>query len=104
MCRASQGDEIDVHCSQYFVNSSLAPVVLFVGVPSHLRMFLRVSGIRVFSQSRWDALMGSWGAVCRQGPCGPISPLGPRDRWIPPDMHGFHRLVFDFLEVLNGFI
>ena len=27
--RASQGDEVDVHCSQYFVNSSLAPVVLF---------------------------------------------------------------------------
>ena len=27
--RASQGDEGDVHCAQYFVNSSLAPVVLF---------------------------------------------------------------------------
>ena len=27
--RASQGHEIDVHCSQYFVHSSLAPVVLF---------------------------------------------------------------------------
>ena len=27
--RASQGDEVDVHCAQYFVNSSLAPVVLF---------------------------------------------------------------------------
>ena len=26
---ASQGDEVDVHCSHYFVNSSLAPVVLF---------------------------------------------------------------------------
>ena len=24
-----QGDEVDVHCSQYFVDSSLAPVVLF---------------------------------------------------------------------------
>ena len=24
--RASQGDEVDVHCAQYFVNSSLAPV------------------------------------------------------------------------------
>ena len=29
MYRASQGDEVDVHCAQYFVNSSLAPVVLF---------------------------------------------------------------------------
>ena len=27
--RASQGDEFDVHCAQYFVNSSHAPVVLF---------------------------------------------------------------------------
>ena len=25
--RASQGDEVYVHCAQYFVNSSLAPVV-----------------------------------------------------------------------------
>ena len=29
MFRASQDNEIDVHCSQYFVNSSLAPVLLF---------------------------------------------------------------------------
>ena len=27
--RASQGDEVDVRCAQYFVNSSLAPVLLF---------------------------------------------------------------------------
>ena len=27
--RAGQGDEVDVHCAQYFVNSSLALVVLF---------------------------------------------------------------------------
>ena len=27
--RVSQGDDVDVHCAQYFVNSSLAPVVLF---------------------------------------------------------------------------
>ena len=27
--RVSQGDEVDVHCAQYLVNSSLAPVVLF---------------------------------------------------------------------------
>ena len=30
-CRVSQGDDVDVHCAQYFVNSSLAPVVLFRG-------------------------------------------------------------------------
>ena len=27
--RVSQGDEVDVYCAQYFVDSSLAPVVLF---------------------------------------------------------------------------
>ena len=27
--RVSQGDDVDVYCAQYFVNSSLAPVLLF---------------------------------------------------------------------------
>ena len=27
--RVSQGDEVDAHSAQYFVNSSLAPVLLF---------------------------------------------------------------------------
>ena len=27
--RVSHGDEVDVHCAQYFVNSSLSPVLLF---------------------------------------------------------------------------
>ena len=48
-----------------------------------------------------------WGfgdAVCRHGPCGPISSLHPWDNWIPPDLHGFYKWVFDSLEVLNGFL
>ena len=36
--------------------------------------------------------------------CGSYLALGPRDRWIPPDLHGFYRWVFDSLEALNGFI
>ena len=48
--------------------------------------------------------MGFWGAVCRHGPCGPISSLRPWDVWIPPDLHGFYKWVFDSLEVLNGFL
>ena len=35
---------------------------------------------------------------------GPISSLDPRDRWIPPDLHGFYKWVFDSLELLNGFL
>ena len=27
--RVSQGDDVDVHCAQYFVHSSLSPVLLF---------------------------------------------------------------------------
>ena len=45
-----------------------------------------------------------WDAVCRHGPCGPISSPEPLDRWIPPDLHGFHKWIFDSLELLNGFL
>ena len=57
-----------------------------------------------FTQSGWKALISYWEAVRRHGPCGPISSLSPWDRWIPPDLHGFYRWVFDSLEVLNGFL
>ena len=57
-----------------------------------------------FISSRWNALLGYWEDVCRHGPCGPISFLEPWDRWIPPDLHGFFKWVFDSLELLNGFL
>ena len=65
-----------------------------------------LKGIRSkgFTQSRWDALLRYWGAVCRHGPCGPISSLHPWENWVPPDLHGFYKWVFDSLEVLNGFL
>ena len=56
------------------------------------------------TQSRWDALLGYRGAVCRHGPCGPISSLDPWDWWIPPDLHGFKKCFFDSLDLLNGFL
>ena len=93
-----------MHCSQYFVNSSLAPVVLFRRRLKSVADVLKGIRNKGFTQSRWDALLGYWGAVCRHGPCGPMSSLGPWDRWIPPDLHGFYRWVFDSLEALNGFI
>ena len=85
------------------MNSSHAPVVLFrrrLKSDADVLKGIRTDG---FTQSRWDALLGSWGAVCRHGPCGPISSLGPWDRWTPPDLHGFFLWAFDSLEVLNGF-
>ena len=65
-----------------------------------------LKGIRSkgFAQTQWDALLlRYWGAVCRHGPCGPTTSLHPWDDWIPPDLHGFFKWVFDSLEVLNGF-
>ena len=57
-----------------------------------------------FTQARWDTLLGYWRAVCRHGPCGPISSLHPWGNWVPPDLHGFQRWVFGSHEVLNGFL
>ena len=104
LCRASRGDEVDVHCAQCFVNSSLAPVVLFRWRLKSVADVLKGIRSRGFTQSRSDALLGYWEAVCRHGPCGPISSLDPWDRWIPPDVHGFYKWVFDSLELLNDFL
>ena len=57
-----------------------------------------------FTQARSDALLRYWRDVCRHGPCGPLASLHPWDNCFPPDLHGFFRLVFNTLEVLNGFV
>ena len=102
--RASQGDEVDVHCAQYFVNSSLAPVVLFRRRLKSVADVLKGIRDKGFTQSRWDALLGYWEAVCRHVPCGLISSLHPWDKWIPLDLHGFYKWVFDSLGLLNDFL
>ena len=62
-----------LHLPIVFVNSSLAPVLLL-----RRRRLQSVAdvlmGIRKgrFSLAGWDALVGFWDAVCRQGPCGPM--------------------------------
>ena len=99
-----QSDEVDRHCAQYFVNSSLSPVLLFRRRLKSVADVLKGIRKRGFTQSWWDALLMRWGAVCRHGPCGPISSLHPWEDWIPPDIHGFYKWVFDSLEVLNGFL
>ena len=93
--RACQNDEVDKHCAQFFLSTPLFLLCYsFVGVSSPLLVFLRVFGSKGFTQSRWDALLKYWGAVCRHGPCGPISSLHPWDNWVPPDLHGFYKWVF----------
>ena len=92
--RVSHGDEVDVHCAPYFVNSSLSPVLLFRRRLKSVADVLKGNRSKGFTQSRWDALLRFWGVVCRHGPCGPISSLHPWDKWIPPDLHGFYKWVF----------
>ena len=100
--RVSQRDEVDVHCAQYFVNSSLAPVLLFRRRITSVADVLNGFRNRGFCLSGWNALLGYWEAVCRHGPCGPISSVHPWDKWI--DLHGFYWWVFDSLGLLNGFL
>ena len=75
--RTCQGDEVDKHCAQFFVNSSLSPVLLFRRRLKSVADVLRGIRSKGFTQSRRDALVRYWGVVCRHGPCGPISSLHP---------------------------
>ena len=102
--RVSHGDEVDVHCAQYFVNSSLSLVLLFRRRLKSVADVLEGIRNKGFTQSRWDALLRYWGAVCRHGPCGPLSSLRPWNNCIPLDLHGFYKWVFGSLEVLNDFL
>ena len=56
--RASQGDEVDVQCAQYFVNSPLVPVVLFRRRLKSVAGVLKGIRNKGFTQSGWDALLG----------------------------------------------
>ena len=87
--RVSQGDDVDVHCAQYFVHSSLSPVLLFRRRLKSAADVLKGIKGKGFTQARWDALLRYWGAVCRHGPCGPISSLQPWENWVPPDLQWF---------------
>ena len=102
--RVSHGDDVDKHCAQYFVNSSLSPVLLFRRRLESVADVLKGIKNKGLTQSRWNALLSYWCAVCRHGPCGPLSSLHPWDCGIPPDLHGFYKWVFDSLELLNGFL
>ena len=87
--RVSQGDHVDVHCAQFFVNSSLAPVVLFRRRLKSVAEVLQGIWDKGFTSFRWNALLSYWEAVCRHGPCGPVSSLDPWDKWIPPGFAWF---------------
>ena len=73
----------------FFVNSSLSPVLLFRRRLKSVADVLQGIWNKGFTQSRWEAFLRFWVAVCRHGPCGPISSLHPWENWVPPDLHGF---------------
>ena len=79
--RTCHNDEVDKHCAQFFVNSSLSPVLLFRRRLKSVADVLEGIRSKGFTQSRWDALLRYWSAVCRHGPCGPISSLDPWENW-----------------------
>ena len=99
-----QGDEVDAASAQFCVNSSLAPVLLFRRRINFVADVLKGIKQHGFTQTGWDALQRYWGAVCRQGPCGPVCTLEPWEGWIPPDLHGFFKWIFDALQFLNDFV
>ena len=102
--RVCQNDEVDKHCAQHFVNSSLSLVLLFRRRLKSVADVLKGIRNKGFTQSRWNALLGFWDAVCRHGACGPLTSLHPWDSGIPPDLHGFYKWVFDSLELLNALL
>ena len=98
--RPARVDAVDVDTCESFIDSSLAPVILF-------RRRLRSVGDvrnRGFTTARWQALMLRWAAVCRQGPVGPIVTLEPWSDSLPQDLHGFFQCFFDSLDALNVFV
>ena len=101
--RMSHSDEVDVSSAQHFVNSSLAPVILFRRRLESVADVLKGIRNRGATQSRWEALLRYRCAVCRHGPCGSICSLQPWDEWVSPDLHGFYMWVFDALDILNDF-
>ena len=61
--RVSQGDDVDVHCAQYFVHSSLSPVLLFRRRLKSVADVLKGIKGKGFTQSRWDALLLRYGVL-----------------------------------------
>ena len=79
--------------------SSALPLLLycsFVDALNLWRMYSRVIGVRVFLSLRGMLLLviGMLYLVM----------VHPWENFIPPDLHGFYRWVFDSLEALNGLL
>ena len=101
LCKASQEDEVDVRCSQYFVNSSLAHVVLFRRCLKSVSDVLKGIRNKGFTQSRCSSgllgcCMSSWSVWSYLFPL--IPGIG-----VVLLIYTIATGGFDSLEVLNGF-
>ena len=96
----SQGDVVDASSAQFFVNSSLTPVLLF------RRRLKSVADVQQhgFTQTWRNSLHRVLGCRLSSGPCGPVCTLEPWVDWIHPDLFGFYIWVFDALGVLNDVV
>ena len=88
---------VDASSAQFFVNSSLAPVLLFS------RRLKSVADI-LWEIRQHEFTQTGEGPGCRQGPCGPVCTLEPWVVWIQQDLHAFQKWVFDTLELLSDFV
>ena len=102
--RVSQGNEVDVASAQYFVNSSLAPVLLFRRRIKSVADVLKGVLQHGFSQGRWGCAARVWECCLLSGSLRPLRSLEPWAHWIPHALHGFYKWVFDALGLLHDFV
>ena len=69
----SRGDDVDAHCARFLTTPLFLLCLLFRRRHKSVADVLKGIRSKGFTQSRWDAVLRYWSAVCRHGPCGPIS-------------------------------
>ena len=102
--RVSHGDEVDRHCAQFFVNSSLSPVLLFRRRLKSVADVLKGIRSKGFTQSRWDALVRYWVLYVGMVRVVPFLLFISGKIGFLLICMVFYKWVFDSLEVLNGFL
>ena len=99
--RVNRSDDLDVSSAQYFVNSCLAPVLLLWRRIEPVADVLKGWLVSEKVGCSWTASGMLSVAMSHVGLCAPSS---RGVHWIPPDLHGFYKWVFDALSLLNKFV
>ena len=80
------------------------PCYSFVGVSNLLQMFLRVFGVKDSPSLVGMLSLGIGMLYVVMVRVVLFLHFIPGKNWVPPDLHGFYKWVFDSLEVLDGFL